>query len=55
MINAGCPNGGIVLDPFFGAGTTGLVAKKQGKNYIGIEINLEYCQMAKKRISDILI
>jgi len=41
---------GIVLDPFFGAGTTGLVALKQGKKFIGIELNLEYIEIAKKRL-----
>jgi len=52
-IKAGCPVGGIVLDPFFGAGTTGLVAKKQGKNYIGIELNQEYIKIAEARIKSI--
>ncbi|MEK6883525.1 MAG: site-specific DNA-methyltransferase, partial [Nanoarchaeota archaeon] len=49
-IKAGCPEGGIVLDPFFGAGTTGLVALKQNKNFVGIELNPEYIKIAKKRI-----
>src|SRR5438105_1135943 len=49
-IAAGCPIGGIVLDPFFGAGTTGLVALKQNKHYLGIELNPEYIDMAKKRL-----
>ena len=47
--NAGF-EGGIVLDPFMGAGTTAVVAKKQGKRYIGIEIKQEYIDMANKRI-----
>jgi len=47
--NAGF-TGGIVLDPFFGAGTTGLVALKQNKNYIGIELNPEYIEIAEKRL-----
>ena len=50
-IKAGCPEGGICLDPFFGAGTTGLVAKKLGRHYIGIELNPEYIGMAQKRIA----
>ena len=50
MIKAGCPIGGIVLDPFFGIGTTGIVAKKNGKNYIGIEISQEYIKIAEERI-----
>ena len=48
---AGCPEGGICLDPFFGAGTTGLVAKKLGRRFIGIELNPEYISMAQKRIA----
>jgi len=44
------PVPGTVLDPFFGAGTVGLVAKKLGRNYIGIELNPEYVNMAKARI-----
>jgi DNA modification methylase len=51
MIKAGCPKGGVVLDPFFGAGTTGLVAKKQCKNYIGIELNPKYIKIANERIN----
>lgn len=50
MIKAGCPKGGTVLDPFFGAGTTGLVALRLGRDFIGIDLNPEYCEMARKRI-----
>lgn len=53
MIKAGCPVGGIVLDPFFGAGTTGLVAVNQKKDYIGIELNPEYIKIAEERINNI--
>jgi len=49
-IKAGCPKGGTVLDPFFGAGTTGLVALRLGREFIGIELNADYCEMARKRI-----
>jgi DNA modification methylase len=49
-ILAGCPQDGTVLDPFFGAGTTGLVATKHGRKYVGIELNPEYTQIAEKRI-----
>jgi DNA modification methylase len=51
-IKAGCPEGGTVLDPFFGAGTTGLVANRLRREYIGIEINPEYAAMAARRIED---
>jgi len=47
---AGCPAGGIVLDPFGGAGTTGLVAEQHGRNSFLIELNPEYAAMAAKRI-----
>ena len=47
---AGCPKGGIILDPFLGSGTVGFVALIQDRKYIGIELNEEYCKLAKKRI-----
>ena len=50
MIKAGCPENGIVLDPFMGAGTTGLVARKLNRNYLGFEINSEYKKLAENRI-----
>ena len=53
FIKAGCPAKGIVLDPFMGAGTTAVVAKKLGRDYIGIERNQEYTEIARKRISAI--
>ena len=49
-IKAGCPPRGIVLDPFAGAGTTGIVAKKQGKKFILIDLNKDYIKIAKKRL-----
>jgi len=51
-ILAGCPEGGIVLDPFFGSGTTGLVAKKNNRNYIGIDLNKEYIKIAENQLSE---
>lgn len=50
MIKAGCPRGGTVLDPFGGAGTTGLVADRLQRNAILIELNPEYAAMAQRRI-----
>lgn len=52
-ILAGCPRGAIVLDPFFGSGTTGLAAVKNDRRYIGIELNAEYCELAKERIGGV--
>jgi len=49
-IKAGCPIGGVVLDPFFGSGTTGIVARKLGCYYIGCEINSKYIKIFKNRI-----
>lgn len=51
-IKAGCPAGGTVLDPFGGAGTTGLVADRLGRNAILIELNPEYAAMAERRIAN---
>lgn len=47
---AGCPEGGIVLDPFMGSGTVGLVALKHNRKYVGIELNPAYVRMAEQRI-----
>lgn len=52
--DCGCGLGyrrGIVLDPFMGSGTTGLVARRLGRNYLGIELQEEYIKIALKRIS----
>ena len=50
-IKAGCPEGGIVYDPFFGSGTTGLVAHRLNRKFIGSEISKEYCKIAEKRLA----
>ncbi len=50
-IKACCPEGGIVLDPYMGSGTTGIASKRLGMNFIGIDINKEYCEKAKERIN----
>lgn len=49
-ILAGSRVGGIVLDPFFGSGTTGQVALEESREFIGIEINPEYIKIAEKRL-----
>jgi DNA modification methylase len=49
-IKAGCPEGGTVLDPFLGSGTTLAVAAKLGRSGIGIELNPAYVALAEKRI-----
>ncbi len=49
-ILAGSEKDDIVLDPFFGSGTTGAVAKRLGREYIGIELNPKYCEKAAERI-----
>jgi len=57
LSNCGCNEGftsGIVLDPFFGSGTTGLVALKQNKKFIGIELNPEYIKIAQSRLKPYL-
>ena len=44
--------GESILDPFMGSGTTGVACKELGRNFIGIEINKEYCDIASKRIDN---
>lgn len=50
-VRASCPPGGVVLDPFTGAGTTGLVAARNGCNFTGIELNAKYVEIARRRIA----
>lgn len=52
-ILAGCPKDGIVLDPFFGAGTTGFVATQHGRKYVGLELNPEYAEIAENRLKTV--
>ena len=51
-IKAGCPEGGTVLDPFGGAGTTAVVARKLNRNYLLYELNPDYIKIANKRLHD---
>ena len=45
-ILSGCKPGGTVLDPFSGAGTTGMVARESGRKYVGIDINADYLDLS---------
>lgn len=52
-ILAGCPAGGVVLDPFGGAGTTGVAADQLGRNAVLIELNPDYADIARRRIATV--
>ena len=52
MILAGCPKDGIILDPFCGLGTVGVVCKRFKRNFIGIDISEKYCERARQRIKN---
>lgn len=54
-IKAGCPEGGIVLDPFMGSGTTASVAKRLNRNYVGIELNPNYHELIDDRVGKVVI
>ncbi|MCA9209311.1 MAG: site-specific DNA-methyltransferase [Planctomycetales bacterium] len=49
-IQAGSPPGGLVLDPFLGSGTTAIVARRLGRDFLGVDCQAEYCEMARKRL-----
>ncbi|MBQ9417954.1 MAG: site-specific DNA-methyltransferase [Bacteroidales bacterium] len=51
LILASSKKGDIVFDPFLGSGTTSVVAKKLGRKYCGVELNVEYCCLAEKRLA----
>ncbi len=51
-LQAGCPEGGVVLDPFSGSGTTAVVARRLGRKYLGVDCAPEYCELARKRLED---
>src|SRR5207248_564034 len=52
MVRAGCPSGGIIIDPFAGLGTTGLVANALGRRAVLIEVSPQYAAMTEQRIRD---
>jgi modification methylase len=54
VIVASTKPGDVVLDPFFGSGTTGAVAKRLGRHFIGLERDADYVRLARKRIADIV-
>ena len=54
-IKAGCPRNGIVLDPFTGAGTTGMVAKRLNRQFVGIELEEEYVALSMQRIRSVQV
>lgn len=53
MVLAGCPPGGVVLDPFSGSATTGKVAMDHGRSYIGVDANADYLDLAIARINGV--
>ena len=53
-ILAGCPEGGIIYDPFMGTGSTAEAAIKHGRKFIGSEMSKEYCEIAEKRLQPLL-
>lgn len=54
-IKAGSPKGGIVLDPFNGSGTTGLVAQQLGRRYVGLDLSFAYLMLARERLGMITL
>ena len=53
-IKAGCPEGGIVYDPFMGAGTTAVACTRLNRRWVGSELNQEYCDIAGQRIAPLV-
>jgi site-specific DNA-methyltransferase (adenine-specific) len=54
-IKAGCPAGGLVLDPFLGSGTTAVVARRLERHFVGIDCSPEYCEMARQRLAGTVV
>jgi site-specific DNA-methyltransferase (adenine-specific) len=53
ILVASCPDGGAVLDPFNGSGTTGVAAASIGRTYTGIDLNSEYLELTQRRLLDV--
>lgn len=51
MLKASCPPGGVVLDLFMGSGTTALAAKRCGRDFVGFELNPDYCAIIEQRLA----
>jgi site-specific DNA-methyltransferase (adenine-specific) len=51
MVKASCPPGGIILDPFMGSGTTAVAAQRCGRQFVGFELNPDYCKIIGKRLA----
>lgn len=51
MVKASCPPGGVVLDLFMGSGTTALAAKRCGRDFVGFELNPDYCAIIEQRLT----
>ena len=49
-----CPPGGVVLDPFMGSGTTGVACQREGRRFIGVEMNPEYVEIARGRLGELV-
>lgn len=52
LLQYACPAGGVVLDPFCGSGASGVVAKRLGLHFIGIDLNPEYAALAERRLRE---
>jgi DNA modification methylase len=52
MVLASCPEGGTVLDPFMGSGTSAVAAARHGRGFIGFELNPEYFRIVEKRVAE---
>lgn len=55
MVKASCPLGGIVMDLFMGSGTTAVAAKRCGRDYVGFELNPDYCKIIENRLSSEIV
>ena len=50
LVRLVCPQGGMVLDPFMGSGSTGVACMQEGMSFVGVEMDPHYCDIAKARI-----